>query len=89
MTLAEIIANGWPERKTQVPPNVRDYWPYRDELAVQDGIIYRGTRVLIPTAMRPPMLEKTHSAHLGAQGCMRLARDTLYWPSIHHDIKDL
>ena len=89
MTLAETIANGWPEDKTQVPPNVRDYWPYRDELAVQDGIIYRGTRVLIPTAMRPQMLEKTHSAHLGAEGCMRLARDTLYWPSIHHDIKYL
>ena len=89
MTLADVIANGWPEDKTQVPPNVRDYWPYRDELAVQDGIIYRGTRVLIPTAMRPQMLEKTHSAHLGAQGCMRLARDTLYWPSIDHDIKDL
>ena len=27
MTLAEIFANGWPENKTQVPPNVRDYWP--------------------------------------------------------------
>ena len=39
--------------------------------------------------MRPQMLEKTHSAHLGAEGCMRLARDTLYWPSIHHDIKYL
>ena len=89
MTLAEIIANGWPEDKTQVPPNVRDYWPYRDELAVQDGIIYRGTRVLIPTAMRPQMLEKTHSAHLRAEACMRQARDTLYWPSIHHNIKYL
>ena len=27
MTLAETIANGWPEDKTQVQPNVRDYWP--------------------------------------------------------------
>ena len=52
-------------------------------------IIYGGTRVLIPTAMRPQMLEKTHFTHLGAEGCMRLARDTSYWPSIHHDIKYL
>ena len=44
ITLAEIVANGWPEDKTQVPPNVRDYRLYRDELAVQDGIIYRGER---------------------------------------------
>ena len=39
--------------------------------------------------MRPQMLEKTHSAHLRAEACMRQARDTLYWPSIHHDIKYL
>ena len=45
--------------------------------------------MLIPTAMRPQMLEKTHSAHLRAEACMRQARDTLYWPSIHHDIKYL
>ena len=45
--------------------------------------------MLIPTVMRPQMLEETHSAHLGAEGCMRLACDTLYWPSIHHDIKYL
>ena len=51
MTLAEIIANGWPERKTQAPPNVRDYWPYIDELAVQDGIIYRGMSY-VPTDVR-------------------------------------
>ena len=89
ITLAEIIANGWPEDQTQVPPNVQNYWPDRDELAVQDGIIYRGTRELIPTAMRPQMLEKTHSTHLRAEACMRQARDRLYWPSIHHDIKYL
>ena len=25
ITLAEIIANGWPEDQTQVPPNVQNY----------------------------------------------------------------
>ena len=25
---------------------------YQDELSIQDGIIYRGTRVLIPTSIR-------------------------------------
>ena len=89
MTLADVIANGWPEEETQLPSNVQDYLPCRNDLAVQVGIIYRGMKVLIPTAMRPQMLEKTHSAHLGAERCMRLARDTSYWPSIHHDIKYL
>ena len=89
MTLADVIANGWPKNETQLPSSVQDYWQCRNELAVQVGIIYRGMKVLIPTAMRPQMFEKTHSAHLGAERCMRLARDALYWPSIHHDIKYL
>ena len=88
-TLADMISYGWPEDKTQVPPNVRDFSPYRDELAVQDGIIYSGTRVLIPTALRPMMSQKIHCVHLGAERCMRHSRDTLYWPSIQHDIKYL
>jgi hypothetical protein len=89
LTLASLITYGWPCDKTQTPFNVREYWPYRDELSVQNGIIYRGTRVLIPTAMRPCMLVQIHSAHLGAERCIRAARDSLYWPTIQNDIKYL
>ena len=45
--------------------------------------------MLIPTVMRPQMLKKIHSAHLGAEGRIRHARDTMYWPSMHNDIKNL
>jgi hypothetical protein len=86
LTLASLIMYGWPCDKTQTPFNVREYWPYRDELSVQNGIIYRGTRVLIPTAMQPRMLEQIHSAHLGAERFIRAACDSLYWPTIQNDI---
>ena len=33
-TLADVIANGWPEDETQLPSNVQDYWQCRNELAV-------------------------------------------------------
>ena len=59
-TLVDMISYDWSEDKAQVPLNVRDYWPYRDEIAVQDGIIYRRTRVLISMTLRPLMLEKIH-----------------------------
>ena len=59
-TLVDMISYDWSEDKAQVLLNVRDYWPYRDELAVQDAIIYRGTRVLISMTLRPLMLEKIH-----------------------------
>ena len=70
LTLATVIVYGWPTDKMQVPFAIREFWPYRDELSVQEGIIYRGTRVLIPTVMRPQILKQVHSAHLGAERCI-------------------
>ncbi|XP_028412374.1 uncharacterized protein K02A2.6-like [Dendronephthya gigantea] len=35
------------------------------------------------------MLEQIHSAHLGAERCIRAARDSLYWPTFNNDIKYL
>ena len=67
LALASLIMYGWPGDKTQTL-SMSEYWPYRD------GIIYR---VLIPTAMRPRLLQQIHSGHLGAERCTRAARDSL------------
>ena len=34
--LKETVQKGWPQEKAQVQPEVREYWPCRDEIAVQD-----------------------------------------------------
>ena len=46
-TLMQLTVQGWPDDKLQVPACVREYWPYRDELGVHDGLMYRGTRIVI------------------------------------------
>ena len=48
-----------------------------------------GPRVIIPKSMRPEMLVRIHSSHLGAQSCLRKARDVLYWPNMSNEIKDM
>jgi len=49
--LKAVIANGWPENKIDVPTTVSAYYSYRDELTLEDGIIFRGDRVVIPTSL--------------------------------------
>ena len=61
-----MIQVGWPETKQQVPHSILRYWDTRDELAVLDGVIYRGMRIVIPPSMRPAMLAVTHRTHLGS-----------------------
>ena len=67
--LYSIIQTGWPERKQQVPHNVRQYWDARDELAILDGVIYRGMRIVIPPSMRSAMLGIIHETHQGIVKC--------------------
>ena len=58
--LYTMIQVRWPETKQQVPHSIRQYWDTRDELAVLDGVIYRGMRIVIPPSMRPAMLPVIH-----------------------------
>ena len=79
---------GWPNTKYGLSPSVSQYYHIRDELTVQDGLIFKGEQVLIPATMRKLMKEKIHSSHLGIEGCLRRARECLYWPKMSQEIKD-
>ena len=82
-----LVLEGWPSDKALVPMVCREYWPYRDEISCQDGILYRGTRVIIPTSLRKQMLARVHTSHQGIDAAVRKARDAIYWPQINNDIK--
>ena len=61
----------------------------RDELAVSDGLIFRGERVVIPEGMRKLMKECLHRSHLGVESVLRRARECLYWPNMAADIRQV
>ena len=46
------IQCGWPERKSNLPAAVTPYFPFRNKLVVQDGLVLRGDRVVIPSTER-------------------------------------
>ena len=77
---------GWPSDKRDVPLCIQEYWPYRDELTTQNGIVYRGKRVIIPEEMRPQMLQRAHASHLGEQYTISTAREIMYWPKMHNEL---
>jgi len=39
-TLARVIKQGWPESKLHLPPEVQDYFPFKEELTLQNGVIF-------------------------------------------------
>ena len=45
--LATTIQQGWPDLKKNVPMSIRAFWPYRDELVVDNSIVFKGTKVVM------------------------------------------
>ena len=87
--LKDVILRGWPEERSQTPTQVTPYFSMRDELSIQDGVIFRGQRMVIPSSLRPDMKQKLHASHLGVESCLRRARETIFWPGMSNEIKEM
>jgi hypothetical protein len=87
MELKSAISKVWPVTKEEVSVSIREYFPFREELTLQNGLIFKGERLVIPTSMRSEMLSKLHKSHIGVQGCLRRAREALYWPNMNRDVE--
>ena len=46
--LRHYIFHGWPLQKRQLPEPVQYYWNYREELSIEDRLIFKGHRLVIP-----------------------------------------
>ena len=86
--LQATIKTGWPMKAAEVKTCLRLYFHIRDELVVENDVIYRGARCIIPAAIRKDILEKLHSVHMGITGTLRRARESVYWPNMNADIKN-
>ena len=86
--LMNTVMTGWPDTRDHVPVSIREYWTYREDITVQDGVMFKGMRVIIPQAMRAQMVARAHSSHLGVDACVRRAREVLFWPGMAQDIRD-
>lgn len=86
--LNEQIPSGWPSQKSEVPPEAHPYVKCQDELSAQEGILFKGSRIIIPTAPRQEILQKVHEGYLGVESSLRRVREALYWALMSSEIKD-
>ena len=84
-----VITLGWPEDKSKVAPQVHPFFSIRDELTIQDGLIFRGQRVVVPQSLHPMIKTKLHSSHMGIDACLRRARESVFWPGFSAEIKQM
>ena len=63
--LTDLIITGWPDSMQDLQEHLHLYWCFQDELAILDGLVMKGNRVVFPSSMRPGALTRLHNAHQG------------------------
>lgn len=86
--LREVIQQGWPHSKSGLTECLHPYYDYRDELVTQGDLVFKGELLVIPAAMRREMIATVHATHIGVDGCIRRARDTMFWPRMTTELRE-
>ena len=76
--LRHTIIQGWPSTIKEVPSVLQPYWTFREELMIEDGIVLKGTQIVVPTKKSQAVLKLIHKGHLGLNKCKVRAKDTVY-----------
>ncbi|KAK2571051.1 Transposon Ty3-I Gag-Pol polyprotein [Acropora cervicornis] len=86
-SVIRLISENWSISKRRIPTEVFPFWSCKDQLSFNDGIIYRGDRIVVPATLRKSLTEKLHQAHMGVESTLRRARTSLWWPGMNSQLK--
>ena len=87
--LKHTITHGWPNTIQEVPSETQPFWTFREELTFEDGIVLKGTHIVIPSKKCQSILHLIHDRHLGSAKCKVRVKDTAYWPGLNEDLEKL
>ena len=77
--LHKLISEGWFPKRSNVPYNLKDYWNYKDELTVENGILLKSHKFIVPMNLQSVYIDKIHAGHLGINKSLQKAREYLFW----------
>ncbi|UYV83269.1 K02A2.6-like [Cordylochernes scorpioides] len=85
--VVKYLEQGWPDKK-KMSQALLSYWHVKDELGVQNGLLMRSCRLVIPASMKLEILDKLHAGHFGITKTRLRARETVWWPGISEEIAE-
>ena len=62
--LAKFILDGWHEHKRALPPDIVLFFPVRDELVLENNIILKGEKAVVPNSSRATYIDLLRKYHM-------------------------
>lgn len=87
--LRQIILDGFPDKKSDLPEEIKPFWGAREHLHLDGDFILHGERLVIPRCMRKMVLQDLHSSHQGQERTKRRARQVVFWPGLNNDVNTI
>ena len=87
--LKPTIMHLWPSTIREVPSKIQPYWTFREELAIEDDIVLKGTQIVVPHKKSQATLQLIHEGHLGLGKYKLRTKDTVYWPGLNDQLEKL
>ena len=87
--LVNAVRQGFPTDRRDVHPAILPYLTFHQHLSVDDGLVLKGQRIVIPQSLRSRVLTDLHASHQGLNRTLRRARHVVYWPHITNDIDNV
>ncbi|CAL4128351.1 unnamed protein product [Meganyctiphanes norvegica] len=70
-------------------PDLKPFVSVFSDLYVEQGVIFHGSRIVIPSKQHQRLLQELHQTHIGIVRMKEVARQHFWWPQISKQIEEL
>ena len=64
--LRHMVTSGWPNQCSLLPTSLKPFWSVKDFISIDDGILLKGNRIIIPSKLQGDVLNQLHNhSHQG------------------------
>lgn len=80
---------GWPNHKSKCPSEIRYFYRFKNDIFIEDELLFYNDRLIIPSKMRQTIVNKLHEPHFGIGKTLQRARMSVFWPQMNNEIESV